>query len=132
MTRRRRRSLSSVAEAPAGAFSFDQLPPEPAGARPAAGLDPRALADDFMAAARAEADDLRHAARQQGYEEGYQAGNGPRGRTPSTPPQTPGTSPHAIFFLMIRRPPRSTLFPYTTLFRSGPARRALGDKSMAS
>src|SRR6266850_2091011 len=23
----------------------------------------------------------------------------------------------AIFFLMIRRPPRSTLFPYTTLFR---------------
>src|SRR3712207_8734459 len=27
------------------------------------------------------------------------------------------TSP--FFFLMIRRPPRSTLFPYTTLFRSG-------------
>src|SRR5215467_15886503 len=28
--------------------------------------------------------------------------------------------PHFIFFffLMIRRPPRSTLFPYTTLFRS--------------
>src|SRR3990167_907169 len=26
------------------------------------------------------------------------------------------------FFLMIRRPPRSTLFPYTTLFRSGLAR----------
>src|SRR3712207_7666652 len=25
---------------------------------------------------------------------------------------------HAFFFLMIRRPPRSTLFPYTTLFRS--------------
>src|SRR3712207_6893064 len=24
----------------------------------------------------------------------------------------------AFFFLMIRRPPRSTLFPYTTLFRS--------------
>src|SRR6266702_5335974 len=24
-----------------------------------------------------------------------------------------------VFFLMIRRPPRSTLFPYTTLFRSG-------------
>src|SRR2546422_337190 len=24
------------------------------------------------------------------------------------------------FFLMIRRPPRSTLFPYTTLFRSSP------------
>src|SRR3989304_8022890 len=32
-----------------------------------------------------------------------------------------------FFFLMIRRPPRSTLFPYTTLFRSparGAARRA--------
>src|SRR5262245_65521293 len=31
-----------------------------------------------------------------------------------------------FFFLMIRRPPRSTLFPYTTLFRSparGPVRR---------
>src|ERR1039457_204209 len=26
-----------------------------------------------------------------------------------------------FFFLMIRRPPRSTLFPYTTLFRSGVA-----------
>src|SRR2546430_17584787 len=28
--------------------------------------------------------------------------------------------PHTLlfFFLMIRRPPRSTLFPYTTLFRS--------------
>src|SRR5947209_16524403 len=24
-----------------------------------------------------------------------------------------------FFFLLIRRPPRSTLFPYTTLFRSG-------------
>src|SRR3712207_9341398 len=29
-----------------------------------------------------------------------------------------------MFFLMIRRPPRSTLFPYTTLFRSFPG--ALG------
>src|SRR6202008_170129 len=28
------------------------------------------------------------------------------------------------FFLMIRRPPRSTLFPYTTLFRSRDADRA--------
>src|SRR2546427_12204231 len=27
---------------------------------------------------------------------------------------------HFFFFLMIRRPPRSTLFPYTTLFRSLP------------
>src|SRR2546428_8286027 len=26
--------------------------------------------------------------------------------------------PSMFFFLMIRRPPRSTLFPYTTLFRS--------------
>src|SRR5438128_7221497 len=26
-----------------------------------------------------------------------------------------------FFFLMIRRPPRSTLFPYTTLFRSSPS-----------
>src|SRR6266478_6863786 len=26
----------------------------------------------------------------------------------------------SFFFLMIRRPPRSTLFPYTTLFRSAP------------
>src|SRR6266550_2827922 len=29
-----------------------------------------------------------------------------------------------LFFLMIRRPPRSTLFPYTTLFRSNDRRRA--------
>src|SRR5256885_15730890 len=28
-----------------------------------------------------------------------------------------------FFFLMIRRPPRSTLFPYTTLFRSQGSRR---------
>src|SRR3712207_7068250 len=28
-----------------------------------------------------------------------------------------------FFFLMIRRPPRSTLFPYTTLFRSRPRDR---------
>src|SRR6266850_3015958 len=27
-------------------------------------------------------------------------------------------NPHSFFFLMIRRPPRFTLFPYTTLFRS--------------
>src|SRR2546429_2914999 len=31
-----------------------------------------------------------------------------------------------FFFLMIRRPPRSTLFPYTTLFRSGAETRDLG------
>src|SRR5438034_5584974 len=33
-----------------------------------------------------------------------------------------------FFFLMLRRPPRSTLFPYTTLFRSraDPAQRSAG------
>src|SRR3712207_8486210 len=31
-----------------------------------------------------------------------------------------------FFFLMIRRPPRSTLFPYTTLFRSGGGDHARG------
>src|SRR5256885_14980502 len=31
-----------------------------------------------------------------------------------------------FFFLMIRRPPRSTLFPYTTLFRSRKAERGSG------
>src|SRR5438309_9214552 len=30
----------------------------------------------------------------------------------------------SLFFLMIRRPPRSTLFPYTTLFRSRAGGRA--------
>src|SRR2546428_13617631 len=30
----------------------------------------------------------------------------------------------SFFFLMIRRPPRSTLFPYTTLFRSTRGARA--------
>src|SRR2546427_2900339 len=29
----------------------------------------------------------------------------------------------SFFFLMIRRPPRSTLFPYTTLFRSSSCRQ---------
>src|SRR6266542_6191976 len=33
---------------------------------------------------------------------------------------------YIFFFLMIRRPPRSTLFPYTTLFRS---RDAIGAPS---
>src|SRR5256885_1741630 len=31
-----------------------------------------------------------------------------------------------FFFLMIRRPPRSTLFPYTTLFRSARLQRGAG------
>src|SRR6266571_5525092 len=36
--------------------------------------------------------------------------------------RTPHYFSHLVFFfLMIRRPPRSTLFPYTTLFRSAAA-----------
>src|SRR3712207_8007865 len=40
-----------------------------------------------------------------------------------------------FFFLMIRRPPRSTLFPYTTLFRSlvgaaAPRSRALSGRGL--
>src|SRR6266498_5479664 len=37
-----------------------------------------------------------------------------------------------FFFLMIRRPPRSTLFPYTTLFRSSAARVRPGDLAGAA
>src|ERR1041385_9338451 len=37
-----------------------------------------------------------------------------------------------FFFLMIRRPPRSTLFPYTTLFRSAHADRACGHRPRRS
>src|SRR3712207_8811986 len=43
----------------------------------------------------------------------------------------------SFFFLMIRRPPRSTLFPYTTLFRSSlleehpPDLRAAGERELA-
>src|SRR2546429_9395284 len=33
-----------------------------------------------------------------------------------------------FFFLMIRRPPRSTLFPYTTLFRSNPFQDIISNK----
>src|SRR2546427_7722480 len=47
-------------------------------------------------------------------------------RSPRTSSRTCATfSCSLFFFLMIRRPPRSTLFPYTTLFRS-PDRRAGG------
>src|SRR3712207_8390145 len=35
---------------------------------------------------------------------------------------------NVIFFLMIGRPPRSTLFPYTTLCRSREQRQARGDR----
>src|SRR5439155_23702086 len=44
--------------------------------------------------------------------------------TPAHNPPNPNhlhtshSTPSLFFFLMIRRPPRSTLFPYTTLFRS--------------
>src|SRR2546425_13365132 len=37
-----------------------------------------------------------------------------------------------FFFLMIRRPPRSTLFPYTTLFRSLPVVVAFADHISAA
>src|SRR5690606_41713943 len=38
------------------------------------------------------------------------------------------THPHSVSarFFVVRPPPRSTLFPYTTLFRSGGARGGLG------
>src|SRR5215203_4169818 len=43
------------------------------------------------------------------------------GITPGSLVVDPGSmiasAAHAVFFLMIRRPPRSSLFPYTTLFR---------------
>src|SRR5689334_23790166 len=35
-----------------------------------------------------------------------------------------------FFFLMIRRPPRSTLFPYTTLFRSARRRGSRGRRQV--
>src|ERR1019366_10315690 len=35
-----------------------------------------------------------------------------------SPESEPAPRSFVFFFLMIRRPPRSTLFPYTTLFRS--------------
>src|SRR2546430_9744223 len=37
-----------------------------------------------------------------------------------------------FFFLMIRRPPRSTLFPYTTLFRSPALRRRVRREHLAA
>src|SRR5947207_14408445 len=35
-----------------------------------------------------------------------------------------------FFFLIIRRPPRSTLFPYTTLFRSCPRSRGVSLRAL--
>src|SRR5690348_18324766 len=43
---------------------------------------------------------------------------GPRPPSPLPLPKNPVLPRIIFFFLMIRRPPRSTLFPYTTLFRS--------------
>src|SRR4051794_41851654 len=37
--------------------------------------------------------------------------------------------PVFFFFLMIRRPPRSTLFPYTTLFRSATSQEAVQNQN---
>src|ERR1043165_9274785 len=45
------------------------------------------------------------------------------------PPPASSYASHTLcffFFLMIRRPPRSTLFPYTTLFRSHRAAQQVG------
>src|SRR3954466_12810703 len=39
---------------------------------------------------------------------------------------------HSFFFLMIRRPPRSTFFPYTTLFRSTLADSATATRAPTS
>src|SRR5438477_4916691 len=38
----------------------------------------------------------------------------------------PHSAPSKVFLLLMRRPPRSTLFPYTTLFRSAGARGVRG------
>src|SRR5229473_718417 len=53
---------------------------------------------------------------------------GRRSRKRLLPPKSSGNGPResrntlVIFFLRVRRPPRSTLFPYTTLFRPDRAR----------
>src|SRR5260221_6068998 len=39
---------------------------------------------------------------------------------------------YSFFFLMIRRPPRSTLFPYTTLFRSQATRPVTSGSGLVS
>src|SRR5690606_41768299 len=39
-------------------------------------------------------------------------------RSPLRPPLSPLSHSSLFFFLMLPRPPTSTLFPYTTLFRS--------------
>src|SRR5690606_41735198 len=47
----------------------------------------------------------------------------PTTSTPMVPPILSPSSLSLFFFLMLRPPPRSTLFPYTTLFRSCQQRR---------
>src|SRR5687768_4283234 len=47
------------------------------------------------------------------------------------PHGSPHVSVSSFFFLMIRRPPRSTLFPYTTLFRSEMSGRPVLDEAIA-
>src|SRR2546429_9099185 len=46
-----------------------------------------------------------------------------------TAARAPAASGRFFFFLMIRRPPRSTLFPYTTLFRSRRGGAQRGDRA---
>src|SRR5260370_39950849 len=48
------------------------------------------------------------------------------------PSQSSHTGVVFFFFLMIRRPPRSTLFPYTTLFRSTWNTRSAPDSALCT
>src|SRR6266581_2677992 len=82
---------------------------------------------------------LRRSARANSHSDrrGHNVGCGPRHQNSAACRQ--GCGPRAnLFFLMIRRPPRSTLFPYTTLFRSlvrrppGAARPGCGRPSPTS
>src|ERR1039458_1477153 len=54
---------------------------------------------------------------------GHGSGPGGTGSTDLLGAPRPTPTPCIFFFLMIRRPPRSTLFSYTTLFRSTKRRR---------
>ncbi|MBX5470326.1 MAG: hypothetical protein IRZ21_10560 [Thermoleophilaceae bacterium] len=55
-------------------FSFDQLAPPPPSAPRVDAARARTEAERIVAAAAAEADAIRHEARQEGFEQGYQAG----------------------------------------------------------
>src|SRR5439155_23729416 len=50
---------------------------------------------------------------------------------PRPPCEAPPLLRLSVFFLLLRRPPRSTLFPYTTLFRSRPAQPDVGPDGSA-